>query len=40
MGSELAGEKHFIEVNTKESLIITMDGMWASRTGEDKYVQL
>jgi hypothetical protein len=31
IGSEIAGEKHFVEVNTKESLIVTMDGIWASR---------
>ena len=34
------GEKKFIEVSTKEQLIISTIGMYASKKGEDRYVPL
>lgn len=40
IGSEIPGEKQFIEVNTQEQLIISTIGIFASRKGEDRYVQL
>lgn len=40
MGNEIPGEKKFIEVNTKEQLIISTIGMYASKKGEDRYVPL
>lgn len=40
IGSEIPGEKHFVEVNTKEQLIISTVGIYASRVGEDRYVPL
>jgi len=38
--NEIPGEKKFIEVNTKEQLIISTIGMYASKKGEDRYVPL
>ena len=40
MGNEIPGEKKFVEVNTKEQLIISTIGMYASKKGEDRYVPL
>jgi hypothetical protein len=40
IGSEIPGEKKFIEVNTKEQLIISSIGIYASKKGEDKYMPL
>jgi hypothetical protein len=39
-GQEIPGEKKFIEVNTKEQLIISTIGVYASKKGEDRYVPL
>ena len=40
IGSEIPGEKKFVEVNTKEQLIISSIGIYASKKGEDKYMPL
>jgi hypothetical protein len=40
IGSEIPGEKKFVEVNTKEQLIISSIGLYASKKGEDRYVPL
>jgi len=40
MGSEVPGEKKFVEVNTKEQLIISTIGIYASKKNEDKYLPL
>lgn len=40
IGSEIPGEKQFIETNTGEALIISNIGIFASRKGEDRYVPL
>ena len=40
MGNEIPGEKKFVEVNTKEQLIISTIGIYASKEGEDRYIQL
>lgn len=39
-GSEIPGEKHFVEKTTQETLIISTFGVYASRKGEDRFVQL
>ena len=39
-GSEIPGEKQFIEVNTNEQLIISTIGIYGSRQGEDRFVPL
>lgn len=40
IGNEIPGEKKFVEVNTKEQLIISTIGIYASKKGEDRYVPL
>lgn len=40
MGSEIPGEKQFIEQTTGEALIISNIGIFASKKGEDRYVPL
>lgn len=40
IGNEIPGEKKFVEVNTKEQLIISSIGIYASKKGEDRYVPL
>jgi hypothetical protein len=40
IGNEIPGEKKFVEVNTKEQLIISTIGIYASKQGEDRYVPL
>jgi hypothetical protein len=37
---QIPGEKKFIEVNTKEQLIISTVGIYASKMGNDKYLPL
>ena len=39
-GSEIPGEKHFVEKTTQETLIVSTFGIYASRKGEDRFVQL
>jgi hypothetical protein len=38
--NEIPGEKKFVEVNTKEQLIISSIGIYASKKNEDRYVPL
>jgi len=40
IGNEIPGEKKFVEVNTKEQLIISTIGIYASKQGEDRYFPL
>jgi hypothetical protein len=40
IGNEIPGEKKFVEVNTKEQLIISTIGIYASKKNEDRYVPL
>lgn len=40
IGNEIPGEKKFVEVNTKEQLIISTIGIYASKKDEDRYVPL
>ena len=40
VGLENPGEKKFIEVNTKEQLIISTVGIYASKKDKDRYLQL
>ena len=40
MGSEVVGDKLFIERNTGEQLLVTPFGTYASRKVEDRFVKL
>jgi len=40
IGSEIPGEKKFVEVNTQEQLIVSTIGIYASKKGQDKYLPL
>jgi len=40
IGSELPGEKKFMEITTGETLIITCIGFFAAKKGGDKFLKL